>query len=94
MSEKWKYEPPTSRQIEDAERLARELDISPILCGLLIKRGVTTAAAAKQFFRPRLTSLHNPFLMNDMDVAVKRLNKALGGKERILVCLASGKVSS
>ena len=85
MSEKWKYEPPTSRQIEDAERLARELDISPILCGLLIKRGVTTAAAAKQFFRPRLTSLHNPFLMNDMDVAVKRLNKALGRKERILV---------
>lgn len=85
MSEKWKYQPPTYEQIEEAERLSQELDISPILCDLLIKRGVTTAAAAKQFFRPRLTSLHNPFLMNDMDVAVKRLNKALGRKERILV---------
>ena len=85
MSEKWKYEPPTGRLTEDAERLSHELDISPILCSLLIKRGITTAAAAKQFFRPRLTGLHNPFLMNDMDVAVKRLNKALGRKERILV---------
>lgn len=59
--------------------------MSPILCGLLIKRGITSVADAKQFFRPRLSNLHNPFLMNDMDVAVKRLNKALGRKERILV---------
>ena len=85
MGHKWKYQPPTYKQIEDAERLAEELDISPILCRLLVARGITSVADAKQFFRPRLSNLHNPFLMNDMDIAVKRLNKALGRKERILV---------
>ncbi|MBR5892284.1 MAG: single-stranded-DNA-specific exonuclease RecJ [Bacteroidaceae bacterium] len=85
MGHKWKYQPPTYKQIEEAERLAEELDISPILCRLLVARGVTSVADAKQFFRPRLSNLHNPFLMNDMDIAVKRLNKALGRKERILV---------
>ncbi|MBR5334698.1 MAG: single-stranded-DNA-specific exonuclease RecJ [Bacteroidaceae bacterium] len=85
MGHKWKYQPPTYKQIEEAERLAEELDISPILCRLLVARGITSVADAKQFFRPRLSNLHNPFLMNDMDIAVKRLNKALGRKERILV---------
>ena len=85
MGHKWKYQPPTYKQIEEAERLAEELDISPILCRLLVARGVTSVADAKLFFRPRLSNLHNPFLMNDMDIAVKRLNKALGRKERILV---------
>lgn len=85
MGQKWKYQPPTYTHTEAAERLSEELDISPILCGLLISRGITSAVEAKQFFRPRLSNLLNPFLMNDMDVAVKRLNKALGRKERILV---------
>ncbi len=85
MGQKWKYQPSTYKQTEEALRLSEELDISPILCGLLVARGVTTAAAARQFFRPKLANLHDPFLMNDMDVAVKRLNKALGRKERILV---------
>lgn len=85
MGQKWKYQPPTYEQTEAAELLSEELDMSPILCDLLIKRGVTTVADAKNFFRPKLSNLHNPFLMNDMDVAVKRLNKALGRKERIMV---------
>ena len=85
MGQKWNYQPPTTKQKEDAKRLSEELDMSPILCGLLVTRGITTVAEAKQFFRPRLSNLHNPFLMNDMDIAVKRLNQALGRKERILV---------
>jgi single-stranded-DNA-specific exonuclease len=85
MGQKWNYQPPTSKQKEEAKRLSEELDISPILCGLLIQRGIKSAAEAKQFFRPKLSNLHDPFLMNDMDVAVERLNKALGRKERILV---------
>lgn len=85
MGQKWKYEPPTHEQTVVANTLSAELDISPVLCSLLVKRGVTTVAEAKNFFRPKLSALHNPFLMNDMDVAVQRLNKALGKKERILV---------
>lgn len=59
--------------------------MSPILCNLLLKRGIKTVAEAKQFFRPKLSNLHDPFLMKEMRTAVDRLNKALGRKERILV---------
>ncbi len=62
-----------------------KLNMSPILAHLLIKRGITTESAAKRFFRPQLADLINPFLMKDMDVAVDRLNDAMGRKERILV---------
>ncbi len=85
MGQKWKYQPPTYEQEVAARTLSAELDISPILCSLLIKRGITSASAARHFFRPKLSNLHNPFLMKDMDVAVQRLNRALGTKERILV---------
>lgn len=68
-----------------AARLSAELELSPVLCSLLVKRGINSVAEARNFFRPKLSHLHNPFLMNDMDVAVARLNKALGKKERILV---------
>ena len=67
------------------KRLSTELELSPVLCSLLVKRGITSVAEARNFFRPKLSQLHNPFLMNDMDTAVARLNKALGKKERILV---------
>lgn len=85
MGQKWNYQPPTHKEIEDAKRLSEELDMSPILCGLLLRRGIRTASEAKSFFRPKLSDLHDPFLMNDMDIAVARLNKALGRKERIMV---------
>ena len=82
---KWNYEPPTPDQKKAAEELGEKLGMSPILAQLLIKRGITTESAAKRFFRPQLADLINPFLMKDMDVAVDRLNDAMGRKERILV---------
>ena len=85
MGQKWNYQLPTHKEKEDAKRLSEELDMSPILCGLLLRRGIKTAAEARNFFRPKLSNLHDPFLMNDMDIAVARLNKALGAKERIMV---------
>ena len=85
MNYKWNYQPPTPEQREAARALAKEIGISPILCRLLQERGITSAAEAKRFFRPQLSELHDPFLMKDMDIAVDRLNKAMGRKERILV---------
>ena len=85
MGQNWKYQPLAQEQQELAKRLSVELDISPVLCSLLVRRGITSVAEAREFFRPKLNHLHNPFLMKDMDVAVRRLNKALGKKERILV---------
>ncbi|MBR4312638.1 MAG: single-stranded-DNA-specific exonuclease RecJ [Bacteroidaceae bacterium] len=85
MNYKWNYQPSTEQDYAEAERLSEEIGISPVLCRLLRKRGVKTAAEAKKFFRPSLLDLHDPFLMDGMDAAVERINKALGRKERILV---------
>ena len=85
MTHKWIYQPITIEQAEESQQLAAELGISPILGNLLMKRGITQAADARKFFRPQLLDLHDPFLMKDMDLAVERLNEAMGRKERILV---------
>ena len=82
---KWNYEPPTPQEQQTAKELGEKLGISEVLAQLLIRRGITTESAAKRFFRPQLADLINPFLKKDMDVAVDRLNDAIGRKERILV---------
>lgn len=82
---KWTYEEPTADETAAATALAREVNIHPALGRLLLKRGIKTATEARRFFRPQLSDLHDPFLMNDMQVAVDRLNQALGRKERIMV---------
>ena len=85
MNYKWNYQPPTQQDSIDAEALSEEIGISPALCRLLQDRGIRTVAEAKKFFRPSLLDLHDPFLMDGMDAAIARINKALGRKERILV---------
>ncbi|WP_055095959.1 MULTISPECIES: single-stranded-DNA-specific exonuclease RecJ [Bacteroidales] len=85
MISKWNYLPLTLEQEEIKMRLARELSISPSLCELLVQRGVTSTIEAKKFFRPQLSDLYDPFLLNDMDKAVERLNKAMGRKEKIMI---------
>ena len=82
---KWNYNPPTEEQKRTAGELAEKIGMNPILTQLLVERGITTESAAKRFFRPQLAELINPFLMKDMDIAVDRLNDAMGRKERILV---------
>ena len=85
MSHKWNYQPPSQEQTEAAKALAKETGVSPVLCKLLLERGISSAAEAKRFFRPQLSELHDPFLMKNMDIAVNRLNEAMGKKERIMV---------
>ena len=85
MQYKWLLNNPTPTLMRQASELSEKLSIAPVLCRLLIERGITTESAAKRFFRPQLSDLINPFLMKDMDVAVDRLNDAMGRKERIMV---------
>lgn len=68
-----------------AQHLHETLRISPLLCRLLAQRGIASFEEARQFFRPTLDDLHDPFLMKDMDAAVNRLEKALQLDERILL---------
>jgi single-stranded-DNA-specific exonuclease len=82
---KWNYEPPTSEQIKAAEKLGEQIGMNPIIANLLIKRGIKNENEMKEFFKPQLNELIDPFLMADMDKAVDRLNEAMGHKERIMV---------
>ena len=65
--------------------LAKALNVDRTNAKLLVQRGIETYEQAKAFFRPSLENLHDPFLMKDMDVAVKRIEKALEQGENILV---------
>lgn len=65
--------------------LAAELNIHKVLAALLIQRGVTNFEEARNFFRPQLTALHDPFLMKDMQAAVSRVKRAIEKGERILI---------
>ena len=85
MSSKWIYQTPSAEQMLKGQKLGEELHIHPALATLLVQRGIDMFHSAKNFFRPQLSQLYDPFLMNDMDRAVKRLNDAIGRKERILV---------
>lgn len=82
---KWIYNQPTSEEKTTAEKLSEKLSIGTIPARLLVKRGITTESAAKRFFHPQLADLIDPFLMKDMDLAVDRLNEAMGRKERIMI---------
>lgn len=82
---KWNYELPSPEVKAAEEQLALEVGVHPALGHLLAQRGFTTPHEAKRFFRPQLADLHDPFLMNDMQEAVDRLNEAMIRKERIMV---------
>lgn len=82
---KWTYEESSPSETAAIEELAKETGVHPALAKLLMERGFTTAGAVRRFFKPQLTELHDPFLMNDMAEAVDRLNAAMGRKERIMV---------
>jgi single-stranded-DNA-specific exonuclease len=73
---------------DDKERTAllqQTLRIHPAFCKILSQRGIRDFDEARDFFRPQLSHLHNPWLMKDMDKAVNRIGQALGNNEKILV---------
>lgn len=80
---RWTLKPNPSQ--ENVNRLAESLNVEQIVAKLLIQRGIETFEQAKQFFRPNLEDLHDPFLMKDMDKAVERIEKAIENNENILV---------
>ncbi len=65
--------------------LQKALNIYPVICQVLVQRGIDNFDAAKDFFRPQLADLHDPWLMKDMEKAVTRIMTAIGKKEKILV---------
>ena len=65
--------------------LQQSLNISQALCGILVNRGIENFEQARNYFRPDIRQLHDPWLMKDMDKAVARILRAMEKKEKILV---------
>src|SRR4051812_34890700 len=65
--------------------LQEELKINKVICKILVQRGFDTYNKARDFFRPQLSMLHDPWLMKDMEKAVQRILTALKEEEKILI---------
>ena len=75
----------TAPNKKKVSQLSNDLSVNPILASLLVQRNIDTFKKAKEFFRPSLEDLHDPFLLKDMDRAVSRIEKAIIYNENILI---------
>ncbi len=67
------------------QHLQQILGVDRPIANLLKQRGIENFEQAKFFFRPELSHLHDPFLMKDMDRAIKRIEHAISSGEKIMV---------
>ncbi len=82
MQKRWKI---LKSDKEEVEKLHEALKVGHLLCELLVQRGYTTYNTTKDFFRPQLDHLHDPWLMKDMEKAVQRITDAFDNGERVMV---------
>ena len=80
---RWTFK--TAPNKKKVDQLSNDLSIDPILASLLVQRNIDSFKKAKEFFRPSLEDLHDPFLLKDMDRAVSRIEKAIIDNENILI---------
>ena len=80
-----RWEVKTQGNPQTVSHIASVMKISPVLANLLVQRGIDTVDKVKKFFNPQLQDLHDPFLMKDMDRAVKRVEEAVERGEKIMV---------
>ena len=85
MNYNWNIRRLTAQEEALQQQLQCELNISSAAARMLVVRDIQSAEEARQFIRPSLDKLHDPFLMKDMDKAVKRLHQALTKDEKILI---------
>ena len=80
---RWTLKPKADK--EKVEKLAKDLQVDKTIAEILCQRNIETFEDAKNYFRPSLDEIHDPFLMKDMDLAVDRIEKAIANNENILV---------
>ncbi|PTN07230.1 single-stranded-DNA-specific exonuclease RecJ [Mangrovibacterium marinum] len=83
MEKIWKVKEPGD--INVIKHLSAALNVNMVIANLLAQRGITSFNEAKSFFRPKLSDLHDPFLMKDMDKAVERMARAIDNQEKVLI---------
>lgn len=83
MNQTWKLR--VQEPVSAVSALAEELKIPHFVAQLLLQKGISNRAEAVQFFKPQQHTLHDPFLMRNMSLAVLRLAKAITAQEKVLV---------
>ncbi|HVK40057.1 MAG TPA: single-stranded-DNA-specific exonuclease RecJ [Candidatus Kapabacteria bacterium] len=83
MKYRWILSDPSDE--DTVQKLAQTINVSPTIARILVARGVRNFDQAKQFFRPSLTDLHDPFLMDTMDLAVERSIRAVESGEKVAI---------
>ena len=82
MDKRWKIKTADEHK---SNLLAETLKVHPLISRILVGRGIENFEEAKTYFRPDISQLHDPWLMKDMNLAVKRILVAIDQKEKILV---------
>src|SRR5690606_8208858 len=83
MSQKWIYKQEPDEEIVDA--ISSSLGFGSFESKILVIRGIDNYQKAREFFKPNLNDIHNPFLMKDMQLAVDRVATAIENGEKIMV---------
>jgi single-stranded-DNA-specific exonuclease len=83
LKNRWKISPVQNQ--EKILKLSSEVNIPKAIAKVLVARGIDTREKMEKFFNPSLNDLYDPFLMEDMDKAVDRIQRALLNKEKILI---------
>ena len=83
MENRWSAKQKPNQEV--VARLSKEINVSNHIANILVQREIDTFEKAKQYFRPSLSDLHDPFLMKDMDVAYSRIKEAVTKQENMMV---------
>ena len=83
MTQKWIYKPEPDEDIVDG--ISSSLGFGTFESKILVLRGIDNYQKAREFFKPNLNDIHNPFLMKDMQLAVDRIATAIENGEKIMV---------
>ncbi len=79
MEKRWKIKKADEQKVQ---LLADALKVNPLISRILVGRGIENFEDAKNYFRPDISQLHDPWLMKDMDLAVKRILQAIRQKRK------------
>jgi len=83
MAKRWVLKDAADEDV--VKQLTEQLNINPVLSSMLAHRGITSFEEAKYFFRPSPLHLHDPFLMQDMEKAITRIDKAITAGEKVMI---------
>ena len=85
MERVWNLKQQKQSKLNETKHLSAALNVNMTIARLLVQRGINTFNEAKTFFRPRLSDLHDPFLMKDMEKAVARVELAVNNQEKVII---------